>query len=282
MSEKLGRKFSDLITENQVTLEESEVVTNVQLDDIIPNPDQPRKIFDIDSLNEMAESITEHGIIQPVILKPGHNGYILVAGERRVRAAKIAGLDEVPAIIRDYNSIFLAELAILENLQREDLTSIEEAIAYQNAVSKLNITHAELAKKIGKSRSYLTNIIGLLNLPQSIIDLVNQGLISMGHARSLSKLKDSDFALELAKKILSENLTVRELEGIIKNEKNNTEIEDKSISDDLKNETQKRVSKYFNNKFKVNMSKNTLKISFKNEDELVDFIKYFKEKDDVE
>ncbi|PAT02548.1 hypothetical protein CI105_00920 [Candidatus Izimaplasma bacterium ZiA1] len=273
MSNKLGRNFNDLIKENQIEHSDEEKIVMIDIRKIRPNPVQPRKSFNRESLDELASSIREHGVIQPVILKPGSNGYILVAGERRVRAAKIAELTQVPAIIRDYNSIYLAELAIMENLQREDLSSIEEALAFKNAIDILKLTHEELGTKIGKSRSYVTNVIGLLNLPASVIDLVNGGKISMGHARSLSKLKDQKEIVLLVERIILENLTVRELENIIRQHKKNDDY--KTISKDLRDYTINRVSTYLDNEFDVKINKNTLRISVKNETEMTKLLSYF-------
>ncbi len=214
---RLGRKFSDLMEENKIDFKENEEVMEIEIHLIKPNPDQPRSIFDEKKLIELANSIKSHGIFQPIILKPSGKGYTLVAGERRVKAAKMAGLYKIPSIIRDYNSIYLSELAILENLQREDLTPMEEAIAFQKAIFNLKYTHEELGRKIGKSRVYVTNIIGLLNLPASVINDVNLGNITMGHARALSKLKDQNLCVTLRDRIIRENLTVRDIEGIIRN-----------------------------------------------------------------
>lgn len=213
----LGRSISDLLEENKTEFQKNEEVLDVPVEDISSNPDQPRTYFDKSALNELANSIKEHGVIQPVILKPaGNNKYILVAGERRVMASKIAGLRTIPGIVRNYNSVHLSEIAMLENIQREDLTPIEEAIALQNALVKLNLTHEQLSKKIGKSRSYVTNSVGLLNLPAVIINDVNSGILSMGHARVLSKVKNQELCLKLYKRILKEDLTVRELELVVR------------------------------------------------------------------
>ena len=149
---RLGRSISDLIEENRNVFNENEEVIEIAIDEIKPNPEQPRTIFNEKALKELSDSIKEHGVFQPVILKPVQNGYILVAGERRVKAAKMIGLKKIPAILRDYNNIYLSELAILENIQREDLTPIEEAIAYHRAIANLKLTHSELAKKISKRK----------------------------------------------------------------------------------------------------------------------------------
>ena len=148
MSElKLGRSLGDLLKENSREINGQEEIVYIELSKIYPNPDQPRSVFDSNGLAELAESIKEHGVIQPIILKPVGDHFVLVAGERRVRASKLAGIDTIPSIVRDYNAIYLAELAILENLQREDLTPIEEAIAYSKLLNSLHITHEELGKK---------------------------------------------------------------------------------------------------------------------------------------
>ncbi len=159
--ELIKRGLEDLLKENRIDDLEKEEVVEIEIDKISPNPFQPRRHFDEQALNELADSIRINGVLQPVIVKKVSNGYLLVAGERRCRATKIAGFSTVPAIIRDYNNQYLAELALLENIQREDLTIVEEAEAYQNAIQSLNLTHLELAQKIGKSRSYVSNALGI-------------------------------------------------------------------------------------------------------------------------
>lgn len=267
---RLGRSIGDLIEENKRDWKENEEVLELELGSIRPNPEQPRTIFKEDSLLELADSIREHGVFQPIIVKPFGNDYTLVAGERRVKASKLAGLNTIPAIVRDYNSIYLSELAILENLQREDLTPIEEAIAFQKAVFNLKLTHEELGKKIGKSRAYVTNIIGLLNLPTIVIDDVNLGKITMGHARALSKLKDLDLCMELHKRIIDENLTVRDIEGIIRNlhKENDKYI----ISKEVLSKFKQKLASGFDSKYKYRLKKNQLVFKFENEEELNELI----------
>lgn len=187
----------------------------ILLDDIRPNPYQPRKVFNEEALNELAVSIKEHGIFQPVILKKSIQGYEIVAGERRCRAAKLAGLSEVPAIIVDFTDQQMLEIALLENIQREDLNAIEEAQAYQTMMDKLQLNQSQLAKRIGKSRTYITNMLRLLNLPDKIQQYVLSDKITMGHARALITL-DKDKALEIAQRIIDENLSVRDVENIVK------------------------------------------------------------------
>lgn len=265
-SDKLGRTFKDLIEENKTEFRDNEEVLDVDISSIRPNPDQPRTIFDEKSLLELSQSIKEHGVFQPVILKPAGQGYILVAGERRVKASKMAGLTTIPSIIRDYNSIYLSELAILENLQREDLTPIEEAIAFQKAVFNLNLTHEQLGKKIGKSRAYVTNIIGLLTLPTVVINDVNLGIITMGHARALSKLKNKELCLSLHERVVKENLTVRDIEGIIRNlhKENHKYI----IPNETLDKIQTKLDKGITRGIKFRLKKNQLVFSFDSEEEL--------------
>lgn len=188
---------------------------SVSLDEVRPNPYQPRKLFDEEKLQELAVSIKEHGIFQPVILKQSIQGYEIVAGERRCRAAKIAGLTEVPAIVVEFTDQQMMEIALLENIQREDLNSIEEAKAYQQMMESLNLTQEDLGKRIGKSRSYIANTLRLLQLPEIIQNYVLEGKISMGHARCLITLP-KERAESLAKRCIDEGLTVRDVENVVK------------------------------------------------------------------
>ncbi|MFH5882013.1 ParB/RepB/Spo0J family partition protein [Liberiplasma polymorphum] len=275
----LGRNIEDLIEENKLQIKDNEEIIDINITDIKPNPNQPRVNFDSTALKQLADSIKEHGVIQPVILKPYNNGFILVAGERRVRASIIAGKKTVPAIIRDYNSIYLTELSILENLQREDLTPIEEAIAFERAIKNLGLTQAELGKKIGKSRSYVTNMIGLLNLPITIIEDVNKGLISMAHARVLSKLEDIEFIDYLANKIKKEQITVRKLEELVRKKKNKVKNNKRTVDSDIK-EMHEVATTHFQSQFgantKVQLTNNSIKIKFKDSNHLKEIINKMK------
>ncbi|MBR3523202.1 MAG: ParB/RepB/Spo0J family partition protein [Bacilli bacterium] len=189
-----------------------EEIVDVDVNELRPNPYQPRRVFDDEALDDLTASIREHGIFQPIIVKRSIKGYEIIAGERRVRAAKKAGLDKVPAIIRDLDDGQMMEIALLENLQRENLNAIEEALAYKAMLEKFAITQDELSEKVGKSRSHVTNTLGLLRLPAEVQEMVANNSLSMGHARVLSKLEDNDKIIALAHEIVDNKLPVRDIE----------------------------------------------------------------------
>lgn len=209
-----GGDINSIIEDIEKNTPKSSQIT-VSLDQIRPNPYQPRKVFDEVALQELSESILQHGVFQPVILKKSIKGYEIVAGERRCRASKLAGLTDVPAIVVEFDDKQMIEVALLENIQRENLNAIEEAQAYKQMMDKLNLTQEALSKSVGKSRTYVTNVLRLLNLPEKIQSLVLSNELSMGHARALITL-DENKAIELANRCVKESLTVREIENIIK------------------------------------------------------------------
>ena len=202
--------FEDNIMESA---KESDIL-ELPVSEIRPNPYQPRKSFDQEALDELATSIKNYGVFQPIIVKKSIKGYDLIAGERRLRASKLAGLETIPAIIKDLSDDEMREIALLENLQRENLSSIELAWAYKGIIDSLHIRQEDLAAKIGKSRSHVTNTLGLLRLPDDVQDMVRDNKMTMGHARVLSKIEDENKVEELAKKVVTENITVRGLEDI--------------------------------------------------------------------
>ena len=194
-----------------------EEIIEISINELRPNPYQPRKIFDRDALADLASSIKEHGVFQPIIVKKSIKGYEIIAGERRVRASKLAGLDKVPAVVRNLNDEQMMEIALLENLQRENLSAIEEAKAYKSMIDNLHLTQEQLSIKVGKSRSHVTNILGLLRLPFEVQEMVVNKKISMGHARALSKIENEEKIIEMAHDIVDKKIPVRSVEEISQN-----------------------------------------------------------------
>jgi ParB family chromosome partitioning protein len=211
----LGRGIKALLSD-EVSLLKDERYVEVDIDLIHPNPYQPRKSFPEESMKELVESIREAGIIQPVLVTPDENGYTLVIGERRWRAAQMLGLTKIPAVVKNIEPSQQLELALIENLQREDLNPIDVALAYQKLIELSNLTHEELAKKVGKDRSSVTNYLRLLKLPDEVKEMIAEGKIDMGHARALLSLDDSSKQKELAKLAYEKGLSVRELERVLK------------------------------------------------------------------
>ena len=263
----------NVVEEKIVNETPKESITMVKLDELRANPYQPRKNFDEVALQELSDSIKEHGVFQPIIVKKSIKGYEIIAGERRVKASRMAGLTEIPAIIKDFNDTQMMEIALLENLQREDLTAIEEANAYSKLQTTLELTQEELSKRLGKSRSHITNMLGLLKLPKAVQDDISLGKITMGHARVLSKLEDLDQIKNLEEKVIKEGISVRELENLTK---------DKGI---VKHNPQKR--KDVNNEYlylqrelseklgtKVTIKKNKVEIYFVNDNDLNRLLEY--------
>lgn len=254
-----------------------EEIKEVPLKEIRVNPYQPRKTFKEESLRELAASIKEHGVIQPIILKKSIKGYEIVAGERRYRASHLAGKETVPAIIRDFTDEQMMEIAVLENLQRENLNAIEEAEAYNNLMKTLNLTQEELSKKVGKSRSHITNILGVLHLPEEVKKLVKEEKLTMGHARALSKLEDEEKIKELANKVIAENMNVRTLEEETKNEEKTKKIQKPKEKDLELLGLQKDLSEFLGTKVKVKPKK--LEINYENKSDLnriLEIIKFTK------
>jgi len=252
--DKKPRSFSDLLAEHHVDdVLEGEVIVDISLSEIKPNPFQPRRIFDEDKINELAQSIKEHGVFQPIILKKVKQGYIIVSGERRFRAATQIGLKTIPSIIRAYEESKVAEIALAENLQRENLTPIEEAEAYRVVMNNLHLTQAELAQKIGKSRSHVTNILGLLNLPDEVQKLLLTSQISMGHARALSKMENEKKIIKLAHLIIEKQLSVRQIEELTTIEEKTNKIKRERPQKYITEE--KKLSEHFGSKIRIDDKK---------------------------
>ena len=251
-----------------------EEIVNIKLDELRSNPYQPRKVFDEEALKELSDSIKEHGVFQPIIVKKSIKGYEIIAGERRVKASRMAGLTEIPAIIRDFNDQEMMEIALLENLQRENLNAIEEATAYKKLQETLMVTQEELAKRLGKSRSHITNMIGILSLPQNIQDEISKNNVSMGHARVLSKLSDESQQQSLLNKIIKDGISVRELENLTQSP------EVKKVNPQVKKTIQNTEYLYLQDELseklgtKVVIKKNKIEISFVNNNDLNRLLEY--------
>jgi ParB family chromosome partitioning protein len=213
LSKRLGRGLDALISSLNVS--DDDKVVEIPLKDLRPNPYQPRKTFDEQSIDELAASIKEHGVIQPIIVRNALRGYEIIAGERRFRASQKIGLEKIPAVVRDFTDQQVMEIALIENVQREDLNAIEIASAYQQLVEKFSYTQEELALKVGKSRSHVANFMRLLQLPEEIKQNVSRGTLSMGHARAIAGVKDDKLKLELAKLTIKNEWSVRNLEEYI-------------------------------------------------------------------
>ncbi|MBC1547281.1 ParB/RepB/Spo0J family partition protein [Listeria sp. FSL L7-0233] len=214
MAKGLGKGINALF--NNVDANE-ETVQNIAIKEIKPNPYQPRKIFDAKAINELRDSIKIHGVLQPIILRNTEKGYEIVVGERRYRAAKEAKLKEIPAVVRDLTEEEMMELSVIENLQREDLSPLEEAESYQFLMKKLSLTQAKLAERVGKSRPYIANFVRLLTLPEEVQVMLRDGSLSAGHGRVLLGLKLKKNIVPTAKKAVAQGLTVRQLEDVVNN-----------------------------------------------------------------
>ncbi|MBM7653800.1 ParB/RepB/Spo0J family partition protein [Neobacillus cucumis] len=223
MAKGLGKGLNAFFNEAS----KEETVQEIKLKELRPNPYQPRKTFQQETIDELRDSIIEHGILQPIVVRKSIKGYEIVVGERRFRAAKEAKLETIPAVVRELTEQQMMELAVLENLQREDLNPIEEGQAYQTLIEKLKLTQEEVAKRLGKSRPHITNHIRLLSLPPKIQEFISNGSISMGHGRALLGLRQKAKLTVLVEKVINEGLNVRQLEKVIQQLNENVSRETK-------------------------------------------------------
>lgn len=216
-SNRLGRGLSALIPDIEEKIEKKDI-ENISIKDIYPNENQPRRVFDEEKIKDLSESIKKYGVLQPIVLKPDEFGkYMIIAGERRYRASKMANLTEIPAVLRDIPIKEIMEIALIENLQREELTPIEEALGYKSLIENYNLTQEEISEAIGKSRPHIANMLRLLNLEKEVIEMINQGFITAGHGKALLRVTDKIQQINLANKVIDENLSVRETEDLTKN-----------------------------------------------------------------
>lgn len=270
----LDALFSDKTVIENITEErkEGERIEKIKVMDIEPNRNQPRRNFDMEAIEELAESIKIYGIIQPIIVSKKDGYYEIVAGERRWRASKKAGLTEIPCIIRSDDERKSKEIALIENIQREDLNSIEEALAYKKLISDFNLTQEELSKRIGKSRVTITNTLRLLNLSEGVQQYIIEGVISEGHGRALLGINDSKLQCELAQNVIDDKLSVRELEVLIRKLKSSpTREKAKSINEinPYYKDITYKLENYFGTKVNITNKNNKGKIE----------IEYYSEED---
>lgn len=266
----LGKGLGALIPD-EIEDEIKDITNEISIDLIIPNDRQPRKKFDEEKILQLSESIKEHGIIQPIIINKEKNKYIIIAGERRWRAAKLAGLKKVPVVIMDLSNKSVLEVSLIENIQRQDLNPIEEANAYKKLIDEYNLTQEELSKRIGKSRTAIANCLRLINLDSRVRDYLIDGVISEGHGRALLSLEDGDLQYSIAQTIIDENLSVRETERIIKNIGEKKAKKEKKFEEynPYYNDIKYRLEDLFGTKVFINSKKNKGKIE----------IEYYSEED---
>ena len=274
----LGNGLDAIFIENDTNDSNNNVF--LKISDIEPNRDQPRKDFNEEALRELADSIATHGVLQPLLVRPlAGGGYQLVAGERRWRASRMAGLSEVPVVIREMTDSEMTQIALIENLQREDLNSVEEALGYKSLMDAYNLTQDEVAKAVGKSRPAVANVMRLLNLPEEIQNMLKEGKISAGHARALLGIADKENMIKIAKSIAPQDLTVRDVERLAK--KQSSDKKPKAEKQHQKrapiyDEVELSLNEHLSRRVKVMNDKEnngTLQIEFYSEDDLVQLAK---------
>ncbi|MDD6793976.1 MAG: ParB/RepB/Spo0J family partition protein [Clostridiaceae bacterium] len=275
MSKKfaLGKGLGALIPEDTLKEEKNNNLM-VSINEIKNNSEQPRKTFDNEKIAELAESIKHNGIIQPLILRKVEDGYVIVAGERRWRAAKLVGLKEVPAIVMELTDKQVLEISLIENIQRQDLNPIEEALAYMKLLSEFNLTQEELSKRLGKSRTSITNSMRLINLDERVQQYLVDGVLSEGHGRALLRIQLKDVQYEVAQRVIDEKLSVRELEKIVKNmmaaqDGGKIKFDEKKELNPYYKDIKDRLQNYFGTKVNLSAKKNKGKIE----------IEYYSEED---
>ena len=285
MKKALGKGLDSIFADNFIEVSaKKEGIQKLRLSEIEPKADQPRKHFNDESLEELAESIRQNGLIQPIVVRESGGGfYQIVAGERRWRASKLAGLSEVSAIVIDADAQKASELAIIENIQREDLNAYEEAFAYKSLIDEYNLTQEEVAKKVSKARTTITNALRLLELPDEVLEMLKTGDISGGNARALLGLKNKELIPEVAQKVMLTSLSVRDTEALVKklnklNEKGLEEAEEKESDEivvDYAKDLEKKVMSIINRQVKINTKGKlkTLQIEYVDDDDLLELLK---------
>lgn len=270
---RLGRGLSALIPDISTEIDKKDIIT-IDLKSIYQNQDQPRRVFDEEKIKILSESIKNYGVLQPIVLKPDDKGkYMIIAGERRYRASKLARKSDIPAVIKDIPMKDIMEIALIENLQREELNPIEEALAYRSLIKNYEVTQEEISEAVGKSRPHITNTLRLLNLPQKIMDMIDQGQITAGHGKALLRVNDENLQLELANKVIAEELSVRATEALAKKicEDNIKEVPKKSKEKDVFIvDVEEKLRNIFGTKVNISKGKKKgkIEIEYYNEDDL--------------
>ena len=270
---RLGRGLSALIPDISTEIDKKDIIT-IDLKNIYPNQDQPRRVFDEEKIKILSESIKNYGVLQPIVLKPDDKGkYMIIAGERRYRASKLARKSDIPEVIKDIPMKDIMEIALIENLQREELNPIEEALAYRSLIKNYEVTQEEISEAVGKSRPHITNTLRLLNLPQKIMDMIDQGQITAGHGKALLRVNDENLQLELANKVIAEELSVRATEALAKKicEDNIKEVPKKSKEKDVFIvDVEEKLRNIFGTKVNISKGKKKgkIEIEYYNEDDL--------------
>lgn len=279
----LGRGLDAIFLDNTLveeTVHSEEKITKLKISLVDPKRDQPRKHFDKEALEQLAESISENGLLQPILVREyGDGRYQIIAGERRFRASKLAGLTEIPAIVLDRDDKKAAQIALIENIQRENLNPIEEALAYKALAEEYDMTQEDLSQKVGKSRSAIANAVRLLDLPEEVLTMVASGELSAGHARTLLGVKDKDAMILLAQKTVEEDLSVRVLENLVKlaNKPQKPTVEDEEPLPlvDYFHELEIRVQSHLGRKVKIDGKgrKKTITLSYEDNEDLDEILK---------
>lgn len=277
----LGRDFYSILDDNMLE-EKKDSVTKLKISDIEPRKDQPRKSFNDESLQLLADSIAIHGVLQPIIVRenPDFAGsYEIIAGERRWRAAKIAGLSDIPVVIVDGNDLKIAQISLVENIQRENLNPVEEALAYQALMERHGLTQEQVSKEVGKSRPAIANMLRLLDLPDEVLEFLRDGKLSGGHARAILGLKNDSDMISLAQKAVERDMSVRDVERAVR-----LMLAQKDISEDIDQpdaqrrvymkDLEKKVMEKLGRKAKINQTgkKKTLELTFDNDDDLEELL----------
>ncbi len=277
----LGRDFYSILDDNMLE-EKKDSVTTLRLSDIEPRGDQPRKTFDDESLQLLADSIAIHGVLQPIIVRENPNfagSYEIIAGERRWRASKMAGLSEIPVVIIDGDDLKVAQISLVENVQRENLNPVEEALAYSALLERYNMTQEQISHEVGKSRSAIANMLRLLDLPDEVLEMLKDERITNGHARALLGLKNDESMISLAEKVVQNGLSVRDVERIVRLMAANKTVVVPNNKPDAQRrvymkDLERRVMETLGRKAKINQSakKKTLELSYDDDADLEELL----------